>query len=41
MIFIRNVLPGDYLVRTLSPTTWAVIRENYENSRKQRSESNF
>tara|TARA_A100001015_G_scaffold235490_1_gene267303 strand:+ start:2818 stop:3468 length:651 start_codon:yes stop_codon:yes gene_type:complete len=29
MIFIRNVLPGDYLVRTLSPTTWDVIRKEF------------
>ncbi len=29
MIFIRNVRPGDYLVRTLSPSTWKVIKEEF------------
>jgi hypothetical protein len=34
MIFIRNVRPGDYLVRTLSPATWKVIREEFARTQE-------
>lgn len=36
MIFIRNVLPGDYLVRTLSPTTWTVIKEEFGRTQESK-----
>jgi hypothetical protein len=34
MIFIRNVRPGDYLVRTLSLATWKVIREEFARTQE-------
>ena len=36
MIFIRNVLPGDYLVRTLSPTTWTVIKGEFGRTQESK-----